>query len=134
MFLTAGINPNSLRYSLTPVSVPSSFPTLPWQLDSLGSHHLLPALSCWAPSDPLHSTLLHSTTALFDNHRSDGPETLQGAYKHGTYSKVRERDDTQIVWDPLGGMDVLCCGVCRASETGHDVCSSLVERTGNSKA
>ncbi|MEW5318613.1 MAG: hypothetical protein WDW38_009823 [Sanguina aurantia] len=60
------------------------------QLDSLGSHHLLPALSCWAPSDPLHSTLLQSTTALFDNHRSDGPETLQGAYKHGIYSKVLE--------------------------------------------
>jgi hypothetical protein len=57
------------------------------QLDSLASHHLLPALVALGAADDAGS-MLAGTLHLFDEHAKDVGDSLMVAYDAGTYTKV----------------------------------------------
>jgi N-terminal acetyltransferase B complex non-catalytic subunit len=70
------------------------------QLDSLASHHMLPALlSFYSPptgtaalnsSSSSLTSLLRETLYLFSDHLKEASSTLRDAYQEGSYSKVLE--------------------------------------------
>ena len=60
------------------------------QLDTLASHHLLPAALALGAGDATAAPLLASTLALFEDHARDAGDTLMAAYSQGTHTKVLE--------------------------------------------
>ena len=70
------------------LSLPPACPR-PLQLDTLGGHHLLPALLAYSPSgQDLARGLIRETAQLYADHNRDAGETLAKAYQDSTYSKV----------------------------------------------
>ncbi|KAI8469814.1 MAG: N-acetyltransferase B complex non catalytic subunit-domain-containing protein [Monoraphidium minutum] len=59
------------------------------QMDTLASHHLLPAALA-VGADKVSGPLLAQTLALFDDHMRDAGDTLMQAYKQDTHTKVLE--------------------------------------------
>lgn len=53
------------------------------------AHHVLPALLATAQRDPA-AGLLRELAVFHDNHLRDGADMTLTAYRHGTFSKVRE--------------------------------------------